>query len=107
MLSQGEVPTEESIRTNVDIVLTALHSAHQDEGIDREHLIRHIESMCNIFVPAPVTLEDQSDHQEWLPGRRAEITWRFWERYRRYLEETMSMGPRAIRGLNDVTVQIL
>lgn len=108
MLLDDEAPTEERIRDTIDLVLEMLRKTGQSAGIDRDQLIRHIESMCNVFVPVAVALEDQRDHQEWLSGRRAEIEWRFWERYRRYLQETLKMGgPQAIRGLNDVTDQIL
>lgn len=107
MLPDGEAPTEDSIRTNVGLVLSMLQQAGQGEGIDEAQLVRHIESLCNIFVPTAVALEDHRDHHEWLPGRRAEIEWRFWDRYKRYLQETMRLGPQAIRGLNDVTDQIL
>jgi len=107
MLPDGEAPTEDSIRTNVGLVLSVLRHAGQDEGIDEAQLVRHIESLCNVFVPTAVALEDHRDHHEWLPGRRAEITWKFWDRYRRYLQETMRLSPQAVRGLNDVTDQIL
>jgi len=92
MLPDGEAPTEDSIRTNVGLVLSMLQQAGQGEGIDEAQLVRHIESLCNIFVPTAVALEDHRDHHEWLPGRRAEIEWRFWDRYKRYLQETMRLA---------------
>ena len=54
-----------------------------------------------------LTLDDMRDHQEWFASRRAEIQWRFWERYQQYLDDDLRMPPQAVQRLDDVTNQIL
>jgi hypothetical protein len=52
-------------------------------------------------------LEDQQDHIPWLPDRKAEINWDFWDRYRRYLEEEKGWSPATVDRLEQLTDSIL
>lgn len=105
-----EAPTTEQIRENAVLVVNMLRAkgAHGDEAtVDLESLIRDVESLCNVWVGTASTLDDESDHTPWLPERRAQIPWRFWERYRRYLEDVELWAPRTVRRLDEVTDEIL
>ncbi len=57
-----------------------------------------------------VTILDDDDpkgHVPWLPSRRAEIKWRFWNRYVTYLERDFGMPPDVVNNLHDLTDKIL
>lgn len=109
-LSDEDSPTTEMIRATLRDVVELKRKMNQltgEENIDEDQLVRKIETLCNVYVPATITLDDMRGHQEWLSSRRAEIQWRFWERYKRYLENDPDMPPQAIRRLDDVSDQIL
>src|SRR6266567_792876 len=109
-LPEGDLPTAELIRITVRNVVELLRKLNQITGaeiIDEDQLVKKIETLCNVYVPAMSTLDDMRGHQEWFFSRRASIQWRFWDRYKRYLENDPEMPPQAVRRLDDVTNQIL
>ena len=104
MLLDGVAPvTTEEVERVVDQVLMIL----PDVATEREHLIREVQAACNVFVPGPTVLNGNDDHLDWLPDRRADISWRLWRRYQQYLEDERSWVPQATYRLDDVTDQIL
>lgn len=110
VLPEEILPTTELIRTAVHNVMEMLHKMQQLSDlaiVDEDRIVKKIESLCNVYVPAMSTLDDMHGHQEWLSSRRATIQWRFWERYKRYLENDPEMPPRVVQRLDDVTNQIL
>ncbi len=110
ILRNEDLPTNEMIRTTVRNVIEMLRKVNQlpDEGIvEEDQLVRKIETLCNVYVPAISTLDDMRGHQEWFSSRRAGIPWRFWKRYERYLEDDPDMPPKAVRQLDDASNQIL
>ena len=40
--------------------------------------------------------DEQTEHQSWLPARRAEIDPFFWNRYRKYLEDAKGQSQQTI-----------
>jgi hypothetical protein len=109
-LPEEDLPTTETIRTAVRNVVEMLRKMNQlpvEGNVEEDQLVRKIESLCNVYVPAMSTLDDMRGHQEWFSSRRANIQWRFCERYKRYLENDPEMPPQAVRRLDDVSNQIL
>ena len=51
--------------------------------------------------------DDPKGHVPWLPSKRAEIKWRFWNRYVTYLERDFGMPPEVVNNLHDLTDKIL
>ena len=51
------------------------------------------------------TLDDSTDHKPWLPTRRGQISWRYWERYRELLKERWPSA--SIDGLEELTDEVL
>ena len=107
MLRHVDAPTTMEIRENVGLVLDMLRAKGDNPGVSEDELVRDIEMRCNIWVGRPTTLEELKGHVEWLSGRRAEIEWRFWDRYRRYLEEVEHWAPRPVRTLDEATDLVL
>jgi hypothetical protein len=109
LASQYEVPTREQIEGAAARVLEMLHLGGQALQVARELLVREVEARCSVFVPAGTVLQDQDPHghQEWLSNRRGEIAWRFWERYRRWLEDYQGLEPLAARRLDETTNHVL
>jgi hypothetical protein len=67
--------------------------------VDVEALVEYFRATTNIFV-APMQLLSDRDHVNWLAGRRAEIRWQFWERYRTFLSTIENLPEPAIRALD-------
>lgn len=107
MLRGVEAPTTDQIRENAELVADMLRAKDTGSELDIEALVRDIESLCNVWVGAPSTLDDERDHIPWLSGRRGETAWRFWDRYRRLLEDVEHWAPRTIRRLDEIADEIL
>lgn len=109
LLRGVDAPTHEEIRRSVEDVIRMLDSRGDGAsgGLDCELLVREVESLCNVWVGASSALENPEDHIEWLSGRRPDIDWRFWDRYRRFLEDERHWAPRTVRRLDELTDDIL
>jgi Z1 domain len=108
LLLKGEqTPTPELIREKVQTVLSMLRSQKMAEEVEAESLIRELETLYVIWIGQGTILEEQQDHIPWLPERRAEVNWDFWNRYRRYLEEEKGWSPVTVDRLEQLTDSIL
>lgn len=76
-------------------------------NIDVEALVRKLEADLNVWVGAPTTLSNPWGHEEWLAAARSQISWRYWERYRKYLIDIKAFPPDTTRKLDEVTDDIL
>jgi hypothetical protein len=97
--------TEESVRNEIVTLLSAYRAANLVEEIDEEALFLDITTLINIWQPDPSVLRDK--HRNWLPARRGEIAWGFWNRYREYLEDEKNWSSVVINKLDSVTDSIL
>jgi hypothetical protein len=98
--------TRDAVVDAVDTMI-AVQPAVDQPTIDRERLIREVETACNVWVEAPSAIEGDDDHVEWLSDKTADIEWKFWNRYRRWLEEEEDFPPAVVRRLHGVTNEIL
>lgn len=101
----GAVDRDYVVR-NCDDVLSLL-SARGEDVPDRDLLIKELESRLVIWQERSSSLEDRTDHVDWLEQRRDSIEWRFWDRYRRYLEQVELLPPAVIGRLDDSTDSVL
>jgi RecG-like helicase len=103
LLGQDSALSEEDIRGAAESAVLALKQMGKD--MDVEVLARELQSMYAVFVADATSLEDDRDHIPWLSEKRSSIEWKFWERYRRHLEDTLP--PAAVSNLDEVTDDIL
>lgn len=107
LLPSNAAVTQEQIEAEVDNVL----SIPQYSGIDRDTLIREIQSIYNIRMDEFRIIESQERRRPWINERKAEI-WRhgqttFWNRYRDYLEIEKNYSPEVINRLDRLTDRTL
>jgi hypothetical protein len=108
LLLKGEqTPSPELIREKVCMALSMLGGQGLTEGVEEESLIRDLETLYSIWMAQGTILEDKQDHIPWLPDYKAEISWDFWDRYRRYLEEEKGWSPATVDRLEQLTDSIL
>jgi hypothetical protein len=107
LLRDERTPTKEKIREAVSQALLVYSKKEKPEDIEEETLIRDLETSYNVWMPEGTILEDKKDHLPWLPDRRAEINWDFWNRYRDYLKNEKGWAPTTIDRLDQLTDSIL
>jgi hypothetical protein len=106
MLSGAPTATPAEVDRAVDAVL-GVWAAQGLAAPERAALVREVEASVSVWQAPSRALVDQKGHVEWLAARRGEITWRFWDRYRRW-QEDVELKPRAvIHRLDDDTDDIL
>jgi hypothetical protein len=76
-------------------------------SVDVELLVDHFTKIVNIFTQPAQILVDPKGHIDWLPGRRASIGWRFWNRYQTFLEEIEKLPQEAVTSIDSRTETIL
>jgi len=96
--------TRDEIAATVDRLLTAFPEWHAVTS--REAAIIELSTIFSTFIGEASVLTGEDEHVPWVDGRREQIDWRFWERYRSYL-----IGRRlpnaAINSLHRVTDRAL
>jgi hypothetical protein len=75
-----------------------------DEEI--KNVVAELTRRFNVWTGRAGTLVGSDPgHQVWLPAKRAEIQWRFWERYQEFIQE--SLPPRVVSELDEMTSHVL
>jgi hypothetical protein len=99
----GRLIEEEHIVDTVQMLRVAT------PGIDEESLhevISELARRLNVWSGKAATLIGKDpNHHEWLPGRREDIEWRFWNRYRLHLEA--KLPPRVVNEIDESTDLLL
>ena len=101
----GAVITSADLEEKATAVATMLKGTHGE--VDREELIRHLESLITIWQEGSISLVDTKDHEEWLPNSKADIAWNYWDRYQRYMEDVALLPPQVVWRTDEVTDSIL
>lgn len=107
LLRNEPLPNRAMIGKKVDLVLAMLQAEGNADSVDRRRLIREIESRCKTWQGKASVLEKEGDHKVWLPEKGGKIKWKFWGRYKRYLEEEKKFFGPSIEVVNDLTNQVL
>jgi len=98
--------TAADVSAETAVMMSAFRQAGLVDGINEEALRLDILSTVNVWQPDPSVLRDKK-HVDWLPQRKAAITWGFWNRYRRYLEEEKNWPAAVTTRLHTITDSIL
>lgn len=71
-------------------------------------MIKRLKTNLIIKMDVGVFINDRNrGHQSWLPSRRAELDFFFWNRYKKYLEEAKHWNPRVTASLDKVSDEIV
>ncbi len=103
MLSEQDrlAVTPEMIDRNIDMVLAMMPSwgASLDREAARAELIRRLST----WIGADTTLVSDEGHVAWLTAGR-KVDWRYWQRYRDWMEERLSVNAVDSLDLSTDTV---
>ncbi len=101
-------PTEEEFKEKAYILRKSnelLMPVSDDEFNDI--LVRLRQSLV-IQLDVGVYINDRNNgHQSWLPAKRANFDFFFWNRYKKYLEEVKHWNPRVTSSLGKISDEIL
>lgn len=106
ILLKGNTPpfTPDLIRQRVLEANT--HLKLEPGNIDR--LVKELEASFNVWIGVQNILDgDDDNHHGWLGGRRAEIKWRYWDRFQRLLEEEQGWPRDTVERLGEMTDAVL
>jgi hypothetical protein len=68
---------------------------------------RRLRANITVAMDVGVVIKDTQPHQSWLPARRADLDFFFWNRYKNYLAESKHWNPRVIGTLDRVSDEIV
>jgi hypothetical protein len=75
--------------------------------VDEIELKRHVESEYKIWVDDYRIIEKEEGRRPWLSGKKSDIRWEFWNRYKWYLEEKKKFPPAIIQSIDHLTDRTL
>lgn len=108
LLSVGTTSDERQVRRAAEIAVGAVASQSPDAAVDIEALVRELEANVTVVIDDASTLvDDASDHEPWLPPRRASIEWKFTRRYQRLLKEQKGWALATLNQSDALTDEIL
>lgn len=100
--SSGSV-SREQIENAINIVL----NIEMYKDLNRDGLIREIESLYRIRVEDYRIIEQEERHIPWLNTKKSAIDWKFWPRYRDFIQVEKNFPPETINKLDRLTDRIL
>lgn len=108
LLSVGTTSDEGQVRRAAEIAVEAVASQSPDATVDLEALVRELEANVTVVIDDASTLvDDASDHEPWLPDRRASVSWKFTRRYQRFLKEEKGWALATLNQSDALTDDIL
>jgi len=75
--------------------------------LDRNYLIREVESLYNIRMDDFRIIEDEERRTPWIGNAKANITWSFWNRYRDYLQIEKNYSDNVLNQIDKLTDRAL
>jgi hypothetical protein len=96
MLKGIPAPTPDQIKGTVVRVCEMLKGGGELDFSEGK-LFTEIETLVDVWIGTGTTLDDATDHEPWLPDKRATIKWDFWRRYERFLEEEKGLAPITVQ----------
>jgi len=101
-------PTEEEFVAEADKLRSVTASAYPVSDEEYEALVRSLHSFIVVRMDTGIYISAKEDeYKSWLPARRAETSFFFWDRYKRYLEEIKHWNPRMTATLDKVSDEIV
>ena len=101
-------PTEEEFKEKAELLRKSnelLMPVTDDEFKD---IMVRLRQTLVIQMDVGVYINDRNNgHQSWLPAKRADFDFFFWNRYKKYLEEVKHWNPRVTSSLGKISDEIL
>lgn len=106
LLNLQPVRTPENIQAQSALAVQTTRAAGMGD-VDLADLVAQLMHEANVYVPDATLMDDPTDHLEWLPARRGSVEWKFWNRYKTFLEHETKLPEPAVISLGKLTDDIL
>ena len=101
-------PSEEQFLTLAQNIRDNMAISFPISDQDFADIILRLRSTLVIQMEVGVFIHDRNTpHKSWLPSRRADLDFFFWNRYKKYLEEIKHWNPRVTATLDKVADEIV
>ena len=101
-------PTEEEFLEKATLLRNANAPIMPVSDDEFAEIISRLKQSLVIQMDVGVYINDRNNgHQSWLPSKRADFDFFFWNRYKKYLEEIKHWNPRVTTNLGKVSDEIL
>lgn len=101
-------PNEAEFLAEANAIRTSMASILPVTDSEFEEILIRLKTNLVIQMDIGVYINDRNrGHKSWLPARRAELDFFFWNRYKKYLEETKHWNPRVTASLDKVSDEIV
>ncbi len=104
LLNREPLRTPEVIRAQVGKAVSITPGLTE---ADVEALVAQLMHEANVHVPDATLMDDPADHVEWLLSKRASVEWKFWNRYKAFLEQEKKLPEPVVNALGKLTDEIL
>lgn len=94
--------TSDLISEKIDMVLRM--NPKWGEGLNRDHVVDELIRRFSLWIGRDTILTSDAGHEAWLDAARKR-DWRYWQRYREWLERRLSY--KAVEGLDASTDTVL
>lgn len=101
-------PTEEEFLVLAQTMRESMNVLYPVADDDFADILVRLRSNIVIQMDVGVFINDRNTpHKSWLPSRRADLDFFFWNRYKKYLEEIKHWNPRVTATLDKVSDEIV
>ena len=101
-------PTEEEFLKKAIELRSATNTMMPVSDSEFDEIVSRLKQSLVIQMDVGIYIDDcNNGHQSWLPSKRAEYDFFFWNRYKKYLEEIKHWNPRVTTNLGKVSDEIL
>lgn len=101
-------PTETEFNETADTMRTVNAAFLPVTDDEFKNIKKRLRETIVVTMDTGICLQDPTNgHQSWLPAKRADIDFYYWERYKKYLEEVKHWNPRVTAKLGQVSDDIL
>ena len=101
-------PTEDEFAEKAAQLRSAIAMLMPVTDQEFEDILTRLRQNLVIQMDVGIYINDRSNgHQSWLPAKRAQFDFFFWNRYKRYLEEVKHWNPRVTTNLGKISDEIL
>ncbi|MEF9839649.1 MAG: Z1 domain-containing protein, partial [Lachnospiraceae bacterium] len=101
-------PTEEEFLEKANIIREMNKPIMPVNDQEFGDILARLRQTLVIQMDVGIYINDRNNgHQSWLPSKRADFDFFFWNRYKKYLEEVKHWNPRVTTNLGKVSDEIL
>lgn len=94
-------------RAEIDTAVDMAISLPMYSSVDKDALVREIESIYNVRIEDFRVIEDIERRRPWINAKKGGIDFKFWSRYRDYLQYEKNFSDPVLTQLNNLTDRIL